>query len=198
MTKPRKADEAKALEKQFPPVVPAPTPKQEARIAKARENFAKRGARYAVLSEHKEAGTTAKVCSPHTDLEGQRVHELDVFGTTSKVFADRLFGELGWVVGTTAGVLDQTAINAALAVMDGAEPQNEIEAMLVAQMAATHSVAIFILGRAKFASTVPAMQEYGTLATKLLRTYAAQVEALAKLRRGGEQRVIVEHVHVRR
>ena len=31
---------------------------------------------------------------------------------------------------------------------------------------------------------------------KLLRTYTAQVEALAKLRRGGEQTVRVEHVHV--
>jgi hypothetical protein len=31
---------------------------------------------------------------------------------------------------------------------------------------------------------------------QMLRTYAAQVEALAKLRRGGEQRVVVQHVNV--
>ena len=31
---------------------------------------------------------------------------------------------------------------------------------------------------------------------KLMRTYTAQVEALARLRRGGEQRVIVQHVNV--
>ncbi len=30
----------------------------------------------------------------------------------------------------------------------------------------------------------------------LLRTYTAQIEALAKLRRGGEQRVRVEHVEL--
>jgi len=33
-------------------------------------------------------------------------------------------------------------------------------------------------------------------ASKLLRTYTAQVEALAKIRRKGEQKVRVEHVHV--
>ena len=34
------------------------------------------------------------------------------------------------------------------------------------------------------------------MAVKLLRTFALQAEALAKLRRGGEQTVRVEHVHV--
>ena len=37
---------------------------------------------------------------------------------------------------------------------------------------------------------------YGNMALKLMRTYTAQVEALAKLRRGGNQTVRVEHVHV--
>ena len=40
------------------------------------------------------------------------------------------------------------------------------------------------------------MDSCGGLAVKLLRTYTAQAEALAKLRRGGEQTVRVEHVHV--
>jgi hypothetical protein len=34
------------------------------------------------------------------------------------------------------------------------------------------------------------------MATKMMRTYITQVEALNKLRRGGEQTVRVEHVHV--
>ena len=36
----------------------------------------------------------------------------------------------------------------------------------------------------------------GNLAVKLMRTFALQAEALAKLKRGGEQRVKVEHLHV--
>jgi hypothetical protein len=41
------------------------------------------------------------------------------------------------------------------------------------------------------------MESHGNLPTKLERTFVAQVEAVAKWRRGGEQRVMVEHVHVR-
>jgi hypothetical protein len=45
-------------------------------------------------------------------------------------------------------------------------------------------------------SGIPQLDSYGNLAVKLLRTYTAQLEALTKLRRGGEQTVRVEHVHV--
>ena len=67
---------------------------------------------------------------------------------------------------------------------------------LASQMTVTHSLAMEFLGRAKRAEYVPQLDSYGNLAVKLLRTYTAQVEALAKLRRGGEQTVRVEHVHV--
>jgi len=33
-------------------------------------------------------------------------------------------------------------------------------------------------------------------ATKMLRTYLAQVEALKRYRTGGQQKMVVEHVHV--
>jgi hypothetical protein len=61
---------------------------------------------------------------------------------------------------------------------------------------ATHETAMDMLIRAKQADLMPTLQECGSLAVKLMRTYTAQVEALARLRRGGEQRVIVHHVHV--
>ena len=53
-----------------------------------------------------------------------------------------------------------------------------------------------MLTRAKVASSTDHLERYGTLATKMLRTYTTQLEALAKLRRGGAQKVTVEHVHV--
>ncbi len=46
------------------------------------------------------------------------------------------------------------------------------------------------------ADYVSQIEMSGNLAVKLARTFTSQVEALAKLRRGGEQKVIVEHVHV--
>jgi hypothetical protein len=68
--------------------------------------------------------------------------------------------------------------------------------MLAVQMVATHETAMDLLSRAKQAESTPRLQEYGSLAVKFLRTYAAQAEAIARLRRGGEQRVIVQHVNV--
>jgi hypothetical protein len=75
-------------------------------------------------------------------------------------------------------------------------PADEIGAMLAVQMVATDDVAMDMLARAKRADRLPILQESGSLAVKLLRTYTAQLEALARLRRGGEQRVIVQHVHI--
>src|SRR5262245_57428365 len=55
-------------------------------------------------------------------------------------------------------------------------------------------------GRVHFPATSrrpkSAIRGQRNMAIKLLRTYTAQLEALAKLRRGGEQTVRVEHVHV--
>jgi hypothetical protein len=65
-------------------------------------------------------------------------------------------------------------------------------------MTATHSLAMEMLGRTRRAETTELMQARGALATKLLRTFTAQTEALAKIKRGGEQTVRVEHVHVYR
>jgi hypothetical protein len=90
----------------------------------------------------------------------------------------------------------QQTMNGLLAAIDGAEPKDEIEAMLASQMAVTHSLAMEFLGRAKRAEYIPQLEASANFAVKLLRTYTAQVEALAKLRRGGEQTVRVEHVHV--
>jgi hypothetical protein len=90
----------------------------------------------------------------------------------------------------------QRDLNAAIAVIDGTRPENEAAAMLASQMAVTHSLAMEMIGRAHRATGIEHMQAHGALATKLLRTFTAQTEALAKLKRGGEQTVRVEHVHV--
>jgi hypothetical protein len=73
-------------------------------------------------------------------------------------------------------------------------PENS--AMLAVQMVAAHETKMEMLRRVKQAESTPRLQEFGSLAVKLLRTYTAQVEAIARLRRGGEQRVIVQHVNV--
>jgi hypothetical protein len=88
------------------------------------------------------------------------------------------------------------AVNSMLAAVSGVQPQNEVEATLAVQMAATHHLAMTFLERAQQAQHISVLESNGHMAAKLLKAHAAQVEVLAKLRRGGNQTVRVEHVHV--
>jgi hypothetical protein len=135
--------------------------------------------------------------SPHADALGFQNRLLDAFGTRSHAFVDEHLKVLGNSVRSrTAKTVTEQELNAALAALDGIRPRDEAEAMLAVQMVATNRAALDMLARARQADYLPAMQDCGNLAVKLLRTYTAQIEALAKLRRGGEQTVRVEHVHV--
>ena len=53
-----------------------------------------------------------------------------------------------------------------------------------------------MLTRAKWTKDGTLLEIYGRLASRLLRAYTEQAQVLAKLKRGGEQTVRVEHVHV--
>lgn len=87
-------------------------------------------------------------------------------------------------------------INRALAAVTGIGARDETEAMLATQMVATHFAAITLLRRLKGADNIQQQDSAGSLAAKLLRTYAVQMEALQRYRGKGQQKVTVEHVHV--
>jgi hypothetical protein len=90
-----------------------------------------------------------------------------------------------------------TATNRAMAILNGIQPQNEIEAMLVVQMIGVHNMAMATLGRAMIKDqTFAGRQANADQATKMLRTFAVQMEALKKYRTGGQQKTIVENVNV--
>jgi proteasome lid subunit RPN8/RPN11 len=89
------------------------------------------------------------------------------------------------------------AASVTIAAVQSVGPRDGVEAMLAVQMAATHAVAMKMLQRA--ALDQPSLEVYDSLvnrATKLLRTYTMQVEALKRHRSAGEQRVVVQHQHV--
>jgi hypothetical protein len=89
------------------------------------------------------------------------------------------------------------AASVAVAAVQSLGPRDGIEAMLAVQMAATHAVAMKMLQRSTLDQ--PSIEVYDSLvnrATKLLRTYTMQVEALKRYRAAGEQRVVVQHQHV--
>ena len=95
---------------------------------------------------------------------------------------------------------DETVIktcNNALALLNGINPQDEIEGMLTVQMIGVHNMASDAMRLTMISDQYPEAKERNTnRAIKLLRTFTAQVEALNKYRREGQQKVTVEHVNV--
>ena len=81
--------------------------------------------------------------------------------------------------------------------MIGIAPKDELEGMMAAQLLAAHSASMECFGRAMLSEqTIDARREHLNQANKLSRTFATLLEALNRHRGKGQQRVVVEHIHV--
>jgi hypothetical protein len=123
----------------------------------------------------------------------KHVFQVHGIGANEKVVVDRLAAALNVNTADRQGML-----NAALAMLDGQRPKDEIEAALIVQMAAAHAVAMDFLARTKRARDVDSVEVCGKVANRLLRAYTMQCAELTSLRRGGKHVVEVRHVHVYR
>src|SRR5262249_53772318 len=83
---------------------------------------------------------------------------------------------------------------------DGLKPQNEIEATLAVQIAVTHALVMKFSARlySGSGSIETILQQDSTALTlsRLQRAFTTQMDSLSNMRRGGRQKVVVEHVHV--
>jgi hypothetical protein len=87
--------------------------------------------------------------------------------------------------------------NHALAALYGIGPRDTNEGLLATQMVTGHNFAMELFRRAALPGQSPELMElYLNLATKLERTYIAQMEALDRHRGKGEQKMNVEQVHM--
>ena len=159
-----------------------------------------------------DRGTGVPTLYPdHSDEEGHRYRLADAFGTRSMQFVHSMLRGLGNATADHSLNLDfdpashdRLAFNAALAVIDGVRPKDEIEAMLAAHMAVTNIVLLELVARTRGAvaghryegNGIKRLDVLGNLTTKFMRTYTMQVEVLARKRRKGEQKISVKHVHV--
>jgi hypothetical protein len=86
---------------------------------------------------------------------------------------------------------------AILGFLAGVSPKDALEGMMAAQLFASHAASMECYRRAMLPEqTAEGRQTNLAQAAKLTRANAAQIEALAKHRGKGQQKVIVEHVHV--
>ena len=91
---------------------------------------------------------------------------------------------------------DEGAINFLLSVIKGIKPNDQLEAMLAAQMAAIHTATMKLTRQLANVDTIERQDSAERALNKLARTYAMQMEALKRYRTGGEQKVTVQHVSV--
>ncbi|HEV2517916.1 MAG TPA: hypothetical protein VGV07_21875 [Devosia sp.] len=89
---------------------------------------------------------------------------------------------------------DDKVFRGHMALVQGVEPKDEIEAMLAVQMAAVHSATVRMATDMRNAGTIDRLEFYERSMNRLARTFTTQVEALKK-HRSGAQKVVVEHRH---
>src|SRR3954470_6554507 len=182
-----------------PASLPAPEPTEaeqaEIRALAKRKKARRRAPRFTV--EQEDTQVRIAPAGVHADAAAARV--MNAFGTTSTDLAERLMMQIVTAthIQPPGTPVSAETLNAALAAVTGIAPQDEAEAMLAAQMVSVHWLAMTMLKRA--ALDQPSFEIYDSIvnqATKLLRTYTAQLEALKRYRSAGEQRVVVQHQHV--
>ena len=118
------------------------------------------------------------------------------FGSNSVEVVRLLLGQMRHLFPGWAASREQI-IDIAFGVLGGIEPRDQVEGFLAVQMLGTHNLAMQFLARAALKDqTVDGVNMNVDRATKLLRTFTMQMEALKKHRGKGEQHVIVKHVHV--
>jgi len=116
---------------------PSDAEKQEVVAATGRQN--QRPPRVAIDIRQPE-NAAVEISPTHSDGPGWQTRLKDALGTSSNRFVDVELARLMTIFRDRAGVIDADAVNAALAVIDGLKPQNEIEAALAVQIAVTHAL----------------------------------------------------------
>jgi hypothetical protein len=117
---------------------------------------------------------------------------MQALGTEDDDFAKELFLQLVYAHSRP----DEGGINFLLSVIKGVKPKDQLEAMLAAQMAVTHSLSMRFAHRLNHAEGIQQQDSAERAFNKLARTFTTQMEALKRYRSGGDQKVTVQQVSV--
>jgi len=184
--------------KSLPTPVREPNDTEQRDIAAARQALAEMPPRFEVGTEIKsENGVTQILHGPkHSDMEGWRAQFMAALGTPSKTVVGVELERIAKALRQRDGTIDPAEMDTVIAIVSGQRPKNELEAMVVCQMAVTHALTMRSFGNLNRSESIQQQDSNALAVARLTKAFASQIDALAKLRRGGEQRVVVEHVHV--
>lgn len=140
-----------------------------------------------------EGGTVIETTHPDPTVGGQTL--MAQLGTSSPDFLNHLIKQT--VAGYSGNKVPSTEeVNFLVGALRGIEPRDEVEAMLAAQMVAIHNATMRAAENFSRVESLMQFEAQEKAYNKLARTFAAQVETLKRYRTGGEQKVLVQHVHV--
>ena len=142
-----------------------------------------------------QEGGALKLVYEHNDLKTANALLKSAVGTVYEGFFDGLLAQL---INATVknGEINELDLNFMLDVIKGIGPKDQVESMLAAQMAVVHMATMTSARRLAHVETLQQQDSNERAFNKLARTFTAQTEALKRYRTGGEQRVVVKHVHV--
>ena len=176
------------------------TDEEKARVARYLERLKREPVKFEIVK--KESGNPELVHHA-TDEKLTMARFMEALGTPDPGLHQYLLNQ---VVQTFKGCVssegfDYTKMaefsNNAMALLNGIQPQDEIEGMLAVQMIAVHNMVMETIKLAMVTGQTFQWKEASiNHATRMSRTFTAQMEALKRYRTGGQQKVIVEHVHV--
>lgn len=166
-----------------------PEPHQSVKAAEAKTlaKLKRMPASPGVMLEPTEQGWC--ITSPHRDLDLWEKQIAEAFGSrsssVSKVFMRQLRKLAGqsWDEDHQRWKADETELNAALAMVADVQPRNTQEAALAAQMVAIHWMQMRLSVQALNNGGM-IMERDASLAGKLARTYAIQLDTLRSIRGG--------------
>jgi hypothetical protein len=140
---------------------------------------------------------TEQTCPLDGEIKNWEARLNKALGTLSPDFVKTSLLQLQGAARSPYGTISETAINAALAMIEAGSPRDELEGALAIQMACIHAAAMAVLAKMDSGfGTERRIAALGSTAARLMKTFVMQMEVLRRLRNGGQQFVRVEHVHV--
>jgi len=172
-----------------------PSPHESAAAQRYLERRADPNAKSQLTFKADENSSSIAIISAEHDKDeiAGRLVAMDTFATGYFEFSESMLGQLRAIATDKWGRFDTKKLAQVTSIVQGINPQNELEAMLAVQMAAVH------LGTMKTAETAmtACMREHqqwaGSCLAKLSRTFAMQVDTLKNLRLNGTQHIHIHH-----
>lgn len=167
-------------------------PKEKTRIALRRKSSPSTNAACGGRAE------PVKVITKDGELSGNVGQESiqQTFGTTDADLMPKLAVQLS--LASPASLLgNEVDCNSSLAALHGIAPRDALEGMLAVQMVTVHNHSLEFLEKAlKPGQPDEIVTANINRATKLMRTFTAQMDALNRYRSNGSHNLVVEQVHV--